>query len=108
MNFRVIEGAERLWRPPCLPALLWVVFLGVTFQESKRGEVRVSTSYENGVSQRQCPGTETGPSKLLWLSEHTQVLALSHQSRAGFPSPSPYKFNTERSGIDCPEGEPAD
>lgn len=87
VNFRVIDGQSYCdFRPVCPPAQ---AVLGVTFQASKGGKVKVSTSYENGVSQRQCPGPGTEPTKLsLALSTH-QVLALSPQSGASFPSPSP-------------------
>lgn len=63
------------------------------------GLVKVSTSYENGVSQRPSPGQKQGPPRFLSLNK-SRFLPFSHQSRADFPSLSPYKFNTEILCID--------
>lgn len=67
------------------------------------GLVKVSTSYENGVSPRPFLGRKQSPLSFLSLNK-TSFMPFAHQSRADFPSPSLHRLNTEILSIDYPSG----
>lgn len=67
------------------------------------GLVKVSTSYENGVSPRLFLGCKQSPPSFL-TSNKSRFTPFARQSRADFPSPSLHRLNTEILSIDYLSG----
>lgn len=103
--------------PPRLPTPSAGPTVAAVLKDDISGKLRCQRCWDIGLDWSEsappmrigCPRDPSrGRSKLLLSLKKSRFLSFSHQSRADFPSLSPYKFSTEILCIDCGKGGSAD